>query len=229
MKRLREMGQNEITSRVLLALLIISHLVISGCDSKLEVPAPPPIPAPASSPPTDTMPPAQIMGLIAADAYDGRINLWWDKSTADDFDHYTVYASQQEITSVVDIAPRQQIKDISFTTYQVTGLEAEVRYYFAVTAEDKAGNENKNVTSVISLSTPMPRGKTDPELGVDVYQPDKVWAGTTLLPDNHNPQKPRIIEVNMPGEIIWEYVVPDSLRRVSGRGLNPVEKFQCGG
>jgi len=221
MKRSREMVQIEITSRVLLALLIISHLVISGCDSKLEVAAPPPMPAPASSPPTDTMPPAQIMGLIATDAYDGRINLWWDKSAADDFDHYTVYASQPEITSVVGIAPRQQIKDISITTYQVTGLEAGVTHYFAVTAVDKTGNENKNVTSVRSLSTPMPRGKIDPELGVDVYQPDKVWAGTTLLPDNHNPQKPRIIEVNMPGEIIWEYVVPDSLRRVSGRGLNP--------
>lgn len=60
----------------------------------------------------------------------------------------------------------------------------------------------------VPTPTPMPTVTKDPEIAVDVYQPDRVWAGTTLLPDNHNPQRHRIIEVNMLGEIIWEYVVP---------------------
>jgi outer membrane protein assembly factor BamB len=54
----------------------------------------------------------------------------------------------------------------------------------------------------------MERGTVDPDLAVDVYQSDKVWDGTTILADNHIKQRRRIIEVNMLGEIIWEYVVP---------------------
>jgi len=55
---------------------------------------------------------------------------------------------------------------------------------------------------------PMPKGTKDPNLAVDIYQPGKVWAGTTLLPLNYDPQRRRIVEVNMLGEIVWEYVVP---------------------
>ena len=39
---------------------------------------------------------------------------------------------------------------------------------------------------------------------MDVYNSDMVWAGTTLLPDNHNRGRPRVIEVNMLGEIVWQ-------------------------
>ncbi len=55
---------------------------------------------------------------------------------------------------------------------------------------------------------PMPRGTIDPNISVDVYQSDRVWAGTTFLVDSHIKGKPRIIEVNILGEIVWEYVVP---------------------
>ncbi len=71
-----------------------------------------------------------------------------------------------------------------------------------------------------SSATPMPRGRVDPDIFVDVYQPDKVWPGTTLLPDNHNPDKPRIIEVNMLGEIVWEYLVPPDLKRYTNPGFD---------
>jgi hypothetical protein len=55
----------------------------------------------------------------------------------------------------------------------------------------------------------MPRGTKDPNLAVDIYKSDMAWDGTTLLADNHNSSKRRIIEVNMSGEIVWEYVVPE--------------------
>jgi len=55
---------------------------------------------------------------------------------------------------------------------------------------------------------------------VDVYRSDRAWAGTTLLPDNHNPEQPRIIEVNMSGEIVWEYLVPQNLKRHTNPGFD---------
>jgi len=66
----------------------------------------------------------------------------------------------------------------------------------------------------------MPRGTLDPDIYVDIYQPDMAWAGTTLLADNHNPERPRIIEVNMLGEIIWEYQVPQNLRQYTNPGFD---------
>ena len=165
---------------------------------------------PTSTPttPTDTTPPSAITGLIANDAYDTRVNLWWDKSTATDFDHYNIYLNKTEMVDVTDMQSIQQIQGIATCSYQVTGLEDGTNYYLAVTAVDKSGNEDTQVTSAIVTSSAMPGGTTDPELAVDVYQPDKVWAGTTLLPLNYDSQRRRIVEVNMLGEIVWEYLVP---------------------
>ena len=68
--------------------------------------------------------------------------------------------------------------------------------------------------------TAMPRGTVDPDISVDIYQSDMVWDGTTLLADNHNLERPRIIEVNMLGEIIWEYQVPQNLRQYTNPGFD---------
>jgi hypothetical protein len=47
-----------------------------------------------------------------------------------------------------------------------------------------------------------------------------VWAGTTLFADQHNQERPRIIEVNMLGEIIWEYLVPENLGQYTNPGFD---------
>ena len=57
----------------------------------------------------------------------------------------------------------------------------------------------------------MPRGNVDPAIKVTVYNREKVWPGTTLLNDNHDAEWPRIIEVNMLGEVVWEYVISRDL------------------
>jgi len=132
------------------------------------------------------MPPSPIGGLVATNSYDGRVNLWWDKSGAEDFDHYNVHVSKSQILDVTGMKPIQQIKDIAICRYQVTGLEDGTKYYFAVTAVDKSGNEGVRVTSVSATPAPMPRGTVDQDLQVDIYQADMTWAGTTLLPLNHN-------------------------------------------
>jgi outer membrane protein assembly factor BamB len=58
------------------------------------------------------------------------------------------------------------------------------------------------------------------EVYVDLYNPEKTCDGTTLFTDGHDPKNPRIIEVNMPGEIVWEYVLPDNLKRYTQPGFD---------
>lgn len=181
--------------------------------------AAPPGPEAATQAPAAT-PPPPVTGLTLNNAYDGRVNLWWAKSTAGDFDHYNIYASTSKIKDVTGLAPIHQERDIAAAAYQATGLTDGARYYFAVTAAGKNGNENSRAISAAATPTPMPEGTGDPELQVDIYQPGKVWAGTTLLPDNHNPLRPRIIEVNTLGEVTWEYPVPQALRQFTNPGFD---------
>ena len=201
-----------------LATLLASSFI--ACAPPEEVA--PPVEDGAAPPtqPADTTPPSAITGLAAADAYDGRVNLGWDESTAEDFGHYSIYVSKSQITDVTDMAPVHQIEDIINTTYQASGLEEGIKYYFAVTATDKSSNENTSVACASIISTPMPRGTLDPDLHVDVYHSDMAWAGTTLLADNHNLERPRIIEVHMLGEIIWEYQVLHHLRKYTNPGFD---------
>jgi hypothetical protein len=60
----------------------------------------------------------------------------------------------------------------------------------------------------------------DPDIHVDIHIPSKSWHGTTLLADNHKPERPRIIEVDMQGRIIWDYVLPRNLRRYTNPGFD---------
>lgn len=86
-------------------------------------------------------------------------------------------------------------------------------------------------SKIVTTETPTPvttaqpskqsiKGTPDPDIYVDIYDPELAWTGTTLLADNHNPDKPRIIEVNMQGEIVWEYIVPENLRQYTNPGFD---------
>jgi uncharacterized protein (UPF0248 family) len=186
---------------IILGTLLLAILLMGAC-------------APASeSPPAESTLPTTITGLVAADAYDGRVNLNWDKSTAEDFARYDVYVSKVEITDTSGMTPVQQIMDIATNYYQATGLEEGTKYYFAVTAVDENDNQKTQVASASATPTPMPRGTVDPDISADIYESDRAWAGTTLLNNNHIPNRSRIIEVNMLGEIIWEYLVPQNMGR----------------
>jgi hypothetical protein len=57
------------------------------------------------------------------------------------------------------------------------------------------------------------------DLVVEVYVPDKVYPGTTLLGEAHDPDNPRIIEVSMTGEILWEYKIPDEYAGFAAGGI----------
>jgi hypothetical protein len=69
-------------------------------------------------------------------------------------------------------------------------------------------------------SAVVPAGTPDPDFYVSIYKPDKVWPGTTLFADYHNPAEPRIVEVNMQGEVVWEYVLPANLIQYTNPGFD---------
>ncbi len=52
---------------------------------------------------------------------------------------------------------------------------------------------------------------TESEFCVDIYDPEKAYNGTTLFADLHDTDRPRIVEVDMNGNIVWEYVLPQYL------------------
>jgi hypothetical protein len=67
-------------------------------------------------------------------------------------------------------------------------------------------------------TAPLARGTPDSAFIVDIDVPEKSWAGTTLLVDNHDLSRPRIIEVNRLGEILWEYALPAELKMYTNPG-----------
>lgn len=97
--------------------------------------------------------PEAINGLMATDAKDGKINLSWAASTASDFSEYRIYKSVSQFTNISDAVLVSTIANSMVTTYQITGLQSGLTYYFAVVAMDKSGNVNKIVTSISAKST----------------------------------------------------------------------------
>jgi len=64
----------------------------------------------------------------------------------------------------------------------------------------------------ISTSTPY--------YEIIVYDPNKAFNGTTLFTDVHDPLNPKVVEVDMTGKIIWEYIVPSNLRKFIEPGMD---------
>ncbi|WAC05063.1 MAG: aryl-sulfate sulfotransferase [Methanoregula sp.] len=79
----------------------------------------------------------------------------------------------------------------------------------------------------VTVTEVQKRGTPDPDFIVDISVPEKIWPGTTILPDNHDAAHPRIIEVNQLGEIVWEYPLPDELKSYTNPGWD-VEVLQNG-
>lgn len=82
-----------------------------------------------------------------------------------------------------------------------------------------------NTTPTPTITTPtstpvIQRGTPDPDITVDIYDSASACIGTTILPDNHNLSRPRIIEVNMLGEILWQYVIPQNLIQFTNPGFD---------
>jgi hypothetical protein len=51
------------------------------------------------------------------------------------------------------------------------------------------------------------------EYYVDIYDSSKTYNGTTLFTDNHDPSNMKVVEVDMQGEVVWEFTIPQNLLR----------------
>ena len=74
---------------------------------------------------------------------------------------------------------------------------------------------------------PMVRGQKDSAIEVTVYNAEKVYPGTTLLSDHHDVGSPRVIEVNMLGEVTWQYVFAEDFKQYTNPGQD-VERLANG-
>ncbi|MFH1642767.1 MAG: C25 family cysteine peptidase [Nanoarchaeota archaeon] len=99
----------------------------------------------------DTTAPTRVDGLqVETLTGENSLNLTWQPSLEADFDSYNIYRLQTSFNDVTEMDP-VVIRDVPF--FLDTGLISETTYYYAVTAVDASGNENKIVQSV-SGTTP---------------------------------------------------------------------------
>lgn len=100
--------------------------------------------------PENTEPPATVEGLRVENIRPRVNRLVWQPSDATDFTYYHVYAAREPFD-----APDQRLRIGSPTEVEMIdwGLEAGTKYYYAVTAVDRQGNESA-IGQVVSVATP---------------------------------------------------------------------------
>lgn len=81
-------------------------------------------------------------------------------------------------------------------------------------------NSDTNPPANPPAEAPMVRGTFDQDFVLETYDKNKALNGTTIFADNHNIDRPRIIEINMLGEIIWEYNIPQELKKYTNPGFD---------
>jgi len=120
--------------------------------------------------------PEPVIGL-KAEPDDSEIRLYWDADNMPaDFKHFNVYGSTRPISSVAFLEPITQSVTAEFTdTNIINGID----YYYAVSAEDKAGNFEVSVQSIGPV-----RGNSAPVLSNLSVQQDKDQDGLVIIDYN---------------------------------------------
>ena len=104
---------------------------------------------------SDTIAPPPVSGLTVSDLKNGTFLLSWSASIAEDFDHYRLYYSTQNVSTTQGLVPWVQVSGAGNTTIAISGLDTGTTYYFAVTAVDAHGNENQSIRTVEGISEPF--------------------------------------------------------------------------
>ncbi len=94
----------------------------------------------------DTFPPAVPTGLVSIGAED-FISLTWDENRDEDLDGYRVWRKMEGEDEFVLLTP-QPIRE---NAYNDTTAEKNRRYYYAVTATDRSGNESPKSEGVFEI------------------------------------------------------------------------------
>ncbi|UCF95133.1 MAG: aryl-sulfate sulfotransferase, partial [Desulfobacterales bacterium] len=69
----------------------------------------------------------------------------------------------------------------------------------------KAGGREKPAPPLTKPCTYQDVASPESKWKIENFAPDCAYAGTTLFADNTDRQRPRIVEVDMHGRIVWEY------------------------
>jgi parallel beta-helix repeat protein len=93
----------------------------------------------------DTTPPASPQELRAS-GYNGLVILEWAKNSEADLAGYHIYRSNTPLTGFDDIG------NTEFNRYKDEGVSNLQKYYFKVSAIDRAGNESKRTDAVIGMA-----------------------------------------------------------------------------
>lgn len=95
--------------------------------------------------------------------------------------------------------------------------------FLGCTQDDVATNNNAVVTTNLNVEVPEQEdvsGTPDEDFAVEINVKDKVYFGHTFMPDNYNTEGPRVVEINMSGEVVWEYLLPEDLKSYTNPGLD---------
>ncbi|MDD5111934.1 MAG: aryl-sulfate sulfotransferase [Candidatus Altiarchaeota archaeon] len=122
-----------------------------------------------------------------------------------------------------------QFKETPSTTLKVLASNATTAIQLTTTS---IPSTTLPVATLLSVSTTkahvtttsttlrVPEGIIDPDFEVVAYDSALAWNGTNILSDNHVEGRPRIVELNMYGEIIWEYVLPSEFKDYTNPGFD---------
>lgn len=104
----------------------------------------------------DQVAPPQVQGLAVKEATFFDVLLSWTADQSPDFSYYNLYASRQ-----AGFTPSQATRIAS--PYKATlldwGLKPDTRYYYRVTAVDRAGNEGPPSAEIPTKTQPLPIGQ----------------------------------------------------------------------
>lgn len=118
----------------------------------------------------------------------------------------------------------------STAVFSSSSLDVGVHnFYFGVDSV-KNGSLDLAGTTYDSIAVHVYNDKNNVADGlpyIDVYNPAKACNGTTLLADIHDKANPRVIEVDMLGRIVWQYLFPNVLKGTVPVG--PDAKFLANG
>ena len=139
-----KMTRSKLIASVTLMMILAGYGLVAGHSITVSG---------ADTTPPDTTPPAPVANLLAADAKDGKVKLSWSVSTDGDFAYYAIYSANDSFLTVTNRPALIKLAEISSSNFTVIGLSDGVQYFFAVTAVDKSGNENRTVVSVSATPT----------------------------------------------------------------------------
>ncbi len=135
-------------------------------------------------------------------------------------------ASNEAVSYRIQIASDSLLTSIAMNKDNITNTSTTVNTLSVLTTYFwRVNSSNANGTSswsdVWKFTTSLTGDEiVTGELYVDIYDQAKACEGTTLFADLHDLSNPRIVEVDMQGNIIWEYDIPDNLKQYHSPGLD---------